>query len=206
MTEETIALGGDVGIETQTVAPGSNRGTGAGGAATNVNGIAFETKTSNEPRLLASGFERKTIPKCKGKYAYFLEKDNTVFVTQNGLKQYMKSTFGVELFREPDEAYLRKEGDVYILKILEKKNQNVAGSVDSKLGLGYFFISEYKSCLPETFRVEYAFCLSEFLKKDFMADTQKAAHLRKFNAEHKIPVFFGDDEDYFTKLDEWIHS
>ncbi len=205
MADNNITLGGGAG-ETGTATPGSNRGTGAGGAATNVNGIAFETKTSNEPRLLASGFERKPIPKCKGKYAYFLEKDSTVYLTQNGLKQYMMSTFGIELFREPDEAYLRKEGDTYVLKILEKKNQNVEGSVDTKLLSGNSFRREYQIALDERFRVEYAYCISDFLKRKYVLDDKKYRILRQILSEDKIPVFFGDDEDYFTQLDEWIRS
>lgn len=183
-----------------------NKGTGAGGANTNVSGNAFEEKTSNESRLLAGGFVRTQIQGCKGKFAYCLRKDDVVFVTQNGLKNYMRQTFGIELFREPDEAYLRKDGDSYVLKILEKKNQNVVGSVDSKLGLGPYFVSEYSECLGDKFRVEYAFCLSEFLKRDYLSDTQKFKHLRKFNEQHGIQVFFGDDPDYFTQLDEWLCS
>jgi hypothetical protein len=184
----------------------TNRGTGAGGANTNVTGGAFEYRTSNEPRLLANGFVRTQIEDCNGKEAYYLTKENTVFVTQNGLKRYVDKTFGIRVCRKPDEAYIRKVGDTYVLKILEKKNQNVEGSVADKLGLGPYFVSEYSDCLGDKFRVEYAFCLSEFLKKEYVSDAQKFKHLRKYNEQHSIKVFFGDDPDYFTKLDAWIYS
>ena len=52
-----------------------NRGTGAGGANTNVNGKSFEEKTSNEQRLLTNGFSKKLIPGYKGKNAYYLAKE-----------------------------------------------------------------------------------------------------------------------------------
>ena len=38
-----------------------NRGTGAGGKATNLNGKQFEELTNNEPRLLSQGFIKKQI-------------------------------------------------------------------------------------------------------------------------------------------------
>ena len=84
-----------------------NRGTGAGGANTNATGIAFETKTDNESRLLNSGWVKKPIPGAKGKYAYYLEKivdgdRSIIFTKQNGLKNYMKYFHNKELFREPD--------------------------------------------------------------------------------------------------------
>ena len=48
-----------------------NRGTGAGGAKSNVNGKTFEQKTENESRLVSLyDFERKIIPNCRGKFNY----------------------------------------------------------------------------------------------------------------------------------------
>ncbi len=184
----------------------TNRGTGAGGANTNVNGITFEEKTSNETRLLSNGFARLQIPGCKGKFGYCLAKDDVVYVTQNGLKNYMRDKFRLEIFREPDEAYIRKDGDTYVLKVLEKKHQNVEGSVETKLMTGPAFVSEYEFCLGDKFRVEYAFCLSDFLKQKYVSDDKKFVSLRRFNERHGIQVFFGDEPDYFMKLDEWLGS
>ena len=45
-----------------------NKGTGAGGANTNVTGKSFEQKTENETRLFASGFTRKPIPGYEKKH------------------------------------------------------------------------------------------------------------------------------------------
>ena len=90
-----------------------NKGTGAGGSNTNVNGKSFEMKTSNEPRLLDSGFVRKNIPGVgyKIKNGFYYEKQITptttvVYLTQGGLKAYFKHFFGKEMCRCPDEAYL----------------------------------------------------------------------------------------------------
>jgi len=203
-----------------------NKGTGAGGSNTNVNGKSFEMKTSNEPRLLQSGFVRKNIPGVgdKIKNGFYYEKQITptttvVYLTQGGLKAYFKHFFGKEMCRCPDEAYLfeQKDGDdgvSYTLKILEKKNQNTSGSVDTKLLAGKAFIDEYIYCLggdgdgdgdSETvFKVEYAFCINEFLKKDYIADTKKSKALRFIHKKDGISVLFGDDTDYFDTLDAWL--
>ena len=187
----------------------TNRGTGAGGANTNKNGKTFEQKTENESRLLSSGFSRKPIPGAGGKYAYYLEKvesptKSVVYLTQGGLKAYFKSVFNKEMFRSPDEAYLFRDGAQYTLKILEKKNQNVEGSVDTKLLAGPGFIEEYEGCLGGGFTVKYAFCISAFLKKDYVSDSLKYKVLRTINERHGIKVLFGDDEGYYATLDAWI--
>ena len=71
-----------------------NKGTGAGGANTNLNGKIFEAKTSNEPRLLVHGFIKTYMDKKEQKNNFYLEKEfptgKLVFVQQSGLKKYMK--------------------------------------------------------------------------------------------------------------------
>jgi hypothetical protein len=191
-----------------------NKGTGAGGSTTNHNGLAFETKTCNEHRLLLNGFVRKNIPKKeKTKYGYYLEKiyDNHSihFVMQNGLKYYMREFHQKELFREVDEAYIFIDNitNNITVKILEKKNQNNSGSVEDKLCLGHHFkFVEYPSCLGEKFQVEYAFCISIYLRNLYNSDHTKWKIIKESNEKNNIPVLFGDDDDYYSKLDEWINS
>ena len=164
-----------------------NKGTGAGGSNTNHNGIAFEEKTDNEHRLISNGFVRKNITgKEKTKYGYYLEKiyaNHTIhFVKQNGLKYYMFRFHQKEPFREVDEAYIFIDNithNINSVKILEKKNQNGGGSVEDKLCLGHHFkFVEYPSCLGDSFKVEYAFCISTFLK-NYIIQTIKNGKLLK---------------------------
>jgi hypothetical protein len=183
-----------------------NRGTGAGGAGTNASGLPFEAKTSNEQRLEAAGFLRQRIPGSNGKYAYYLQKGDTVFMMKGGLKLYMRKTFGANIFREPDEAYIEKRGDRFVLKILEKKNQMVSGSVDTKLLAGLGFLEEYRMSLGENFDVEYAFCVSKFLKDNIVSDEPRWRLLREINKKYGIELLYGDDTDYFEKLDAWIQA
>jgi hypothetical protein len=188
-----------------------NKGTGAGGANTTHNGLAFERKVANEDRLLSSGFVHKYIgKKHKNKYSYYLEKitaKQTIhFVKQNGLVEYMLCFHKKIVDRHPDAAYIFIDnitGDITV-KILEIKNQNRSGSVEDKLCLGSHFIEEYSSYFNHEFKVEYAFCVSSFLKTRYNSD-RRWSHIRPIMIKHNISVLFGGDDDYFSKLDEWLN-
>lgn len=192
-----------------------NKGTGAGGANTNLYGKRFEEKTNNETRLLESGFikhlfdDKKTkIPK---KFDYYLKKiyeDKTIiFVLQNGLKKYMKLIYNIDLFRCPDEAYIIENNyGTKIIKILEKKEQNVDGSVETKLWSGPSLKREYELVLGNEFKVVYGYCVSDFLKRKFKSDDKKFIILNKILFENRIDILFGDDENYFETFDAWFNS
>lgn len=190
-----------------------NRGTGAGGANCTKNGAKFEKITSIEHYLKCNNFKQHRIDKkFKGKYDYYFKKiidedTDIVYLTQTGLKTYFKFIFDIELCRNPDEAFLIRNEDEYILKILEKKNQNVAGSVDVKLCTAKYFIEEYTECIDnENFKVDYAFCLSAYLEKEYKSDKLKYKIMRKIYERDNIKVLFGDSETYFKDLTEWIED
>jgi len=189
-----------------------NRGTGAGGANTNANGKPFEDETSNEPRLLADGF-KKTVLSRTSKYGYYLKGEydeySVVFMSQSGLKSYIKAQWGIDLWRNPDEAYLitfNNPDERPILKILEKKEQSVEGSVETKLMSGAAFRREYEIALGDRAIVHYAYCVNQFLKNKLESNERKYNTLKQILEEDKVPMFYGQDADYFEKLDEWIHA
>jgi hypothetical protein len=189
-----------------------NKGTGAGGANTNYYGKKFEEKTNNQTRLFNNGYIKNSFTKNPKKaYDYYLEKtfeDKTiVFVLQNGLKMYMKNKYNIELFRCPDEAYIieYKTGKK-VIKILEKKEQNVDGSVETKLWSGPSLKREYELVLGSEFEVHYGFCVSEFLKKKFISNEKKYKILNVILNETNIAVLFGDDDNYFETFDEWFNQ
>ena len=133
-----------------------NKGTGAGGANTNYYGKKFEEKTNNQQRLLEMGYIQNSF--TKKTYDYYLSKtfeDKTiVFVLQNGLKMYMKNKYNINLFRCPDEAYIIEyTSGRKVIKILEKKEQNVEGSVETKLWSGPALKREYELVLGAEFEV-----------------------------------------------------
>jgi hypothetical protein len=185
-----------------------NKGTGAGGANTNLYGKIFEEKTNNETRLLEQGFTKIAINK-KTKFGYYLTKTfedkKIIFVLQSGLKEYIKTFYNIELFRCPDEAYIIEYANgKRVIKILEKKEQNVEGSVDTKLLTGPMFKEEYFEALEGNFEVEYAFCVSKFLQDKIQSQDKKYIIFNKIMKKHNISILFGNDSDYFEKFDEWL--
>ena len=189
----------------------ANRGTGAGGANTNLYGKSFEEKTNNEYKLIEQGFVKTNITN-KTKNDYYLYKEfedrTTLFMTQGRLKRYLKMTYDIDICRNPDEAYIihYKTGKI-VVKILEKKHQMKEGSVETKLWSGPALKREYEIFLGAMFEVDYAFCLSDFFKKKFESNNDK-----KYDAltiilqESNIEVLFGDDDDYFDGLNTWINN
>jgi len=190
--------------------PRINKGTGAGGAKTTYNGKTFEEKTDNQKILLNTGYiKKKYSEKDKSKYNYYLYKkidDKTIiFTLQDGFKTYIKKIENIDIFRKPDEVYIVEHKDKKTIKILEKKAQYVEGSVEMKLWSGTAIKREYEILLKE-YVIQYAFCVSDFLKKKLLSNEAKYKILNKIFEENNITILFGDDSDYFEKLDLWINS
>jgi len=185
-----------------------NKGTGAGGSMTNISGKSFETKTDNETNLINLGFIKTTLNDTK--CGYFLKKDykdkSIVYVSQSGLKTYMKEKYDIDMFRCPDEAYIitYKRRKHIVIKILEKKAQNGSGSVETKLWAGNSLKREYMLVLGDMFKVEYAFTLSSYLENKLKSNNEKKNILNKILNEDAINVFYGDSPDYINNINNWI--
>jgi len=141
----------------------------------------------------------------KKAYDYYLLKtfeDKTIiFVLQNGLKMYMKNKYNIQLFRCPDEAYIIEYiSGRKVIKILEKKEQNVEGSVETKLWSGPSLKREYEIVLGSDFEVFYRFRVNEFLKKKLISKKKKYIILNRIFNETNIDVLFGDDKNYLKHL------
>lgn len=86
----------------------------------------------------------------------------------------MKFNYDINLFRNPDEAYIIElNNDKTIIKILEKKEQNVEGSIEIKLLSGQSMKREYELLLGNYFIIDYSFCVNNFLKNKIISDNQK---------------------------------
>jgi len=189
-----------------------NKGTGAGGANTNYYGKQFEENTNNQQRLLEMGYEKKyftqTSKNTQDNYDYLsktFEDKTVVNVSQEGLKKYCKNKYNIEIIRKPDEAYIIEyTNGVKVIKILEKKEQNVEGSVETKLWAGLALKREYELVLGIEFKVVYGFCVSKFLQNKFVSGDKKYMILNQILQENNIAVLFGEDENYFQTLDIWI--
>ena len=169
----------------ETIPSTINKGSGAGGANTNYHGKRFEDKTNNKQRLLEDGYiEHSFVKKPKKDGDFYLSKtfvDKTIiFVLQNGLKKYMKNKYNIELFRCPDEAYIIEyDTGIKVVKILEKKEQHVEGSVETKLWSGPSLKREYELVLGSDFKVEYGFCVNDYLKNKLVSNEKKYIILNK---------------------------
>ena len=186
-----------------------NKGTGAGGKNTNIYGKKFEDKTNNENNLIDDGFIKESYSKTKyGYYFYKIFENKTIYFTlQNGLKLFIKSKYDIDIFRCPNEAYIIETIDKkIIIKILEKKEQNVEGSVETKLWSSPSLKREYELILGENFKIEYSLCLSKFLSNKFKSIDMKYNILKKILDENNINILYGDDDDYFLKINHWINN
>jgi hypothetical protein len=180
-----------------------NKGTGAGGAKTNKTGKLFEENTNNLKRMLDYGFVL-----YKHGVTKTFEDKTVVIVNQRNLSKYVKQKYRIDnIYRCPDEAYIIEyTTGKKVIKILEKKMQNVDGSVETKLFAGPSLKREYELLFGPDFEIHYGFCVSEFLQKKINSGTLKYNNLQKILEENNIPILFGNDANYFEKLDLWIHQ
>jgi len=189
-----------------------NKGIGAGGSKTNEKGKKFEELTHNEKYLLENGYSKIVIDR-KGKFGYYLhkkcEETEISFILQSGLKSYCKKFFDIDVFRQPDEAYIIKNNDInkkYIIKILEKKEQSREGSVETKLWAAPSLKREYELVLGNKFIIEYALCISSYLEKKLNNNTPKYNILKEILKENNILIFYGDSEKYQSDINEWCNT
>jgi len=189
-----------------------NKGTGAGGNNTNYYGKIFENKTNNENNLLEQGYIKKYFNEISNNiYDYYLEKifenKKIIFLLQFGLKKYIKNKYNINLFRSPDEAYIIEYNNGNnIIKILEKKEQNVNGSVETKLWSSPSLKREYELILGNNFIIEYILCINNFLKNKIISDEPKYKTLNLILNESNIKILFGDDDNYFELLNNCINN
>ena len=95
---------------------------------------------------------------------------------------------------------------------MEKKNQNVNGSVDIKLWASPSLKREYKLTF-ENFEVQYCLCVSHLLTSLIKLVGYKIIQKKnnyKFLVdilnESNINILYGDDNNYFESLDIWIDT
>lgn len=188
----------------------ANKGTGAGGAKTNENGLKFERTTCNFENLISQGFTRKQLGKGKTMFylvQHFNDLQVVVYVaSKKGFVSLIKHLFNVDICKQPDEAYVIHylSDNTYDVKIIEKKNQNTAGSVEEKLMTGNSVRRMYQKFLPNNCNVSYAFCVSNYLKSNINSDTLKYKFIKEIFEEDDTRLFYGEDNDYFHKVSLWI--
>lgn len=96
--------------------------------------------------------------------------------------------------KNPDECYIDKENK--IMFILEKKFQQVGGSVCEKIQTPDFKIWQYNRTFPE-YTIIYIYCLSKWFENNCIAELEYLEY-------KNIPVFWGNDINYKSKIVKFI--
>lgn len=156
-----------------------NKGTGAGGKNTNLNGLNHEENTKKNTT------ENELIKIKKSNFQKFLIE-----------KEYLKNKLEAHGCKQPDEVYLNENEK--ILFVIEKKFQQQPGSVCEKLQTGVFKREYLQENLPDL-KVIYIYCLSSWFENNCRAELR---YLKK----NKIPYLFSNKEDYQVRLDNLLKN
>jgi hypothetical protein len=127
-----------------------------------------------------------------------------LLLKQNDFKRYFKQ---YNICRKPDEAYVVKYTDTTIkrdLFIIEKKNQNVNGSVSDKLLTGPAFIEYYTQILENEYNIFFIYTVSKFLQDRLNSDNQQFKFIKSYCIRHNIKFLYGDEPDYFETLNKLL--
>lgn len=164
--------------------------THGGGAQTNLNGLNFENQTSLDTVLQSMGFTVQdceiklgekligwSVPKTKF-YSKFLKSRNIDYRDFNS-KQW-----------QPDECFVNVQNNVAY--IIEKKYQEVSGSVDEKLPGCHFKKMEYEKLFsPLNYKVEYIYLFNDWFRAPEYRDV--LAYIRFVDCHYffnEIPINF----------------
>jgi len=183
----------------------TNRGTGAGGANTNANGLPFEEKVDLKTEY-ASCKDNNSLNNGKiiqSKKVTFHNSDKEFEITSKTKFHPLMISKGERDLditvapgcKEPDEAYIDTNGKNMF--IIEKKFQKGSGSVIEKIQSGDFKTEHYGELFPN-YKIYYIYTLCDYFK----GDEQKS--VLKYLQKKNIPVFWGDDADYKSKIIEFI--
>jgi hypothetical protein len=133
---------------------------GKGGANTNKTGLAFEKKTSLEDALVAANFSVKDFK------VFRQETLLGELAGKNRLYKYLETNF--EGWSNPLSSKLLPDDAIFTLRstrlhIIEKKWQEVSGSVDEKLQTCGFKIRQYNRLVEGTgLEVKFTYLLNDW--------------------------------------------
>lgn len=169
-----------------------NRGTGAGGANTNKNGLSYEQKTD-----LSSEYD--IIKQFKYHKIINFNNYELVCINNKQLFKYMENKTDNDICKahgckQPDECYIDENNKV--VYIIEKKFQQTSGSVCEKLQTPDFKLWQYTRTFPQ-YRIVYIYCLSDWFKKNCIAELEYLEY-------KNVPVFWGNDFNYKNKIISFI--
>jgi len=180
----------------------TNKGTGAGDANTNKNGLNYEKLTELSDSYTVENIQIDNKKNIINKEIKFNNSDKRYDKVQkkelmrygeyNNIKD--KNINEAHGCREPDECYIDKE--LKNMFIIEKKFQQTKGSTCEKIQTPDFKIWQYSRTFPD-YNIIYIYCLSEWFKKECIAELE-------YLDFKEIPYFCGNDETYKEQIINYI--
>ena len=172
-----------------------NKGTNAGGCNTNINGLSYEilTNLETEFEVITNNKYFKNITfKNNNKNKFIYTKQSNLFKCMD--KFINKNIVKGHGCKNPDECFINQRKK--IIFIIEKKFQQVNGSVCEKIQTPDFKLWQYNRTFPD-YKIVYIYCLSEWFKKNCKAELEYL--------EYKdIPVFWGNSNIYKTNIIKYM--
>lgn len=171
-----------------------NKGKGAGGSKTNKNGLPYEilTELSSEYIIISDSKHFKKINfKINDRKFKFTKQSHLFKCMDNHVDKKINKAHGC---KNPDECYIDEVNKTIF--IVEKKFQQVGGSVCEKIQTSDFKIWQYRRTFPE-FEIIYIYCLSDWFKFNCKAEIE-------YLEFKKVPIFYGNDVDYKIKIINFI--
>ena len=180
----------------------TNKGTGAGGANTNKNGLNYEQLTDLSDyyiikKTLKDNTKNIIYKKIKFNnsnkiYDKVQKKELMRYGNYNNIKD--KNINDAHGCKEPDESYIDTESK--IIFIIEKKFQQTTGSTCEKIQTPDFKIWHYSRTFPD-YNIIYIYCLSDWFKKNCIAELE-------YLDFKGIPYFWGNDKTYKEQIINYI--
>lgn len=173
-----------------------NKGTGAGGSKTNLNGLSYEELTNLNTEYTS------VIPYKYHKEVQFNNNNtNFMYLSKSNLFKYMiengkKDTTIADGHgcKQPDECYINEANGNCL--IIEKKFQQGSGSVCEKIQTPDFKLWQYQRVFPN-YKIHYVYCLADWFKDNCKAELEYLKY-------KKITVFWGNDINYKSNIIELI--
>ena len=171
------------------------KGYGAGGANTNKNGLSYEELTDlvseytiHNSNLYSSTISFKSYPDIE---LVSTNQSNMFKCMNEHIDHTIEKAHGC---KKPDECYIDMKNR--IIFIIEKKFQQVGGSVCEKIQTPDFKLWQYNRTFPD-YKIVYIYCLSSWFKSNCKAEI-------KYLNFKNIPVFWGNSPTYKTDIIQFI--
>jgi len=171
-------------------------------------GYIWETKTDNLNYIIEN-YHFKNTNIWHSKKSFILNNRNIYATSQFGFKILMQYLYKTKIndsqLVKPDEVYVTLDDNKNIkhVKIIEKKTQSCIGSCDTKIlathALKLKTQYQLRYITGSDIAVEYALCLNDWFKGD-----KYVIDLTILNHDYKINTFYGNDIDYYKKVNNWL--